>query len=617
MTALAGTAALTGNIADGAIIQAMLAAQQRYAVSPPVIVGSGPAAFGRALYPLLAEDAFDTGPQHSADGQVLCVADVRLDNRADLIAALDIGSTAAASLCDAALVLAAWLAWDTAVFDRLRGDFAVAIHDRRQQRLILARDFLGQRPLFYHQAPDMLAFASMPSGLLALPSLAPLADKLTLTDYLASRRSRHRRSFFAGVTPVPPGHWLTYESGTVALHRYWQPPVTASAPGDKASRTAIARRLFDTAVAHRLRDTAIVASHLSGGIDSGAVTLSAARHLPGERKLLAYTAVPPPGLNVADPPGRFVDEGPLAGLSASRAANIVHRCIWADRADFSNRWEHGMGLFQQPLPGVSNYRWTAAIYDHAKAAGAATLLIGQVGNLSISYQLPGDAKVAAVAGPFWRRFLRPIARRARTWQRSIGAARQRLHFLRDTGTPPVEPPLPPDAHDERVAALQLLDFGSNGKAVLAGWGLDLRDPTADRDLIDFCLSLPLEDFVEDGRHRGLARRALTDLLPAEVLFDQRRGLQSADWRAAMLLDRPALLAEVNRAREHPLASAMIDLDGLEAALLAMGDNIALAQADQQLLRQGALRALAASHFMRVAYDGETDTIPGTLAHPTG
>lgn len=600
MTALAGMSTSADVVAKTSLVDGMLAAQRIYASEKPVVAEQGNAIFGRALYPLLVEDEFDIGPQHSADGLILCVADVRLDNREALADSLQIAPDKRKNLCDAALVLAAWEAWHSDSFDRLRGDFAIAIHDQRNKRLVLARDFLGQRPLFYHRAADVMAFASMPSGLFALPWLDKQADLLVLNDYLASQGQLLARSFFDGIFSVPAGHWLALEGHDVRLHRYWHPPRAGSARGDRVWRTAEARQLLDTAVATRLRGTSVVASQLSGGIDSSAVTLIAAQQLPPGQRISAFTAVPPAVLSVAEPRGRFIDESPLAALSAGRATNIDHYCVAANPADFSNRWDRAVAVFQRPLHGPCNYRWLAEIYDAAKALGATTMLIGQAGNFSISYGLPPTSPYVTAGMPMWRRQLRQIARWVRQVVRAIRNAGHKHHFVMAIAS--VEDGQAPSIHlsggDERIAALAMLEFGQHNKGVLAGWGIDLRDPTADRDLVDFCLSLPEDDFFEGGRGRGLARRALADLLPPEVLNDHRRGLQSADWRLALLTDRPALLAEVAHARSDPLANRLIDCDALYSALLSMGNDVSLGQADEVLLRLGGLRALSASHFIR-------------------
>jgi asparagine synthase (glutamine-hydrolysing) len=77
--------------------------------------------------------------------------------------------------------------------------------------------------------------------------------------------------------------------------------------------------------------------------------------------------------------------------------------------------------------------------------------------------------------------------------------------------------------------MRRVDLGNYNKGMLAGWGLDWRDPTADRRLVEYCLSVPMEQYLGAGERRWLGRRALSDRLPAAVLDAKDRGYQAVDW----------------------------------------------------------------------------------------
>src|SRR5437763_9947232 len=111
-----------------------------------------------------------------------------------------------------------------------------------------------------------------------------------------------------------------------------------------------------------------------------------------------------------------------------------------------------------------------------------------------------------------------------------------------------------------------MDFGQYRKGILGGWGIDKRDATADRRLVEFCLSLPLDMLLSKGERRPLARAALADRLPAEVLDAKGKGYQAADWHEALTRDRPAIAALVERVADDETASSVVDVDWLRAAL---------------------------------------------------
>src|SRR4029079_690021 len=116
-------------------------------------------------------------------GRYVLVADVRLDNRDELTDVLQIPTTQARSLCDAAALLAAIERWEESCFEHLIGDYAFALWDGTRRRLLLARDPLGQRPLHYHRGDKFLAFASMPKGLHGLADVPYAPDEDRIAEF--------------------------------------------------------------------------------------------------------------------------------------------------------------------------------------------------------------------------------------------------------------------------------------------------------------------------------------------------------------------------------------------------------------------------------------------------
>ncbi len=153
-------------------------------------------ALGRRLYRLLPEDEHDQQPVFGGDGRFVLVADIRLDNREELMSALGIAPARGRDMADAAILLAAWERWQENCVDHMLGDYAFAVFDRNRQRLSLVRDPIGMRPLHYHRGEKFFAFASMPKGLHALPEIPRRPDEERVTEYLALLPEAGSRSFF-------------------------------------------------------------------------------------------------------------------------------------------------------------------------------------------------------------------------------------------------------------------------------------------------------------------------------------------------------------------------------------------------------------------------------------
>ena len=157
---------------------------------------------------------------------------------------------------------------------RLRGMFAFALWDQRRQRLLLARDRLGLKPLYYYRDSKRLLFGSEIKSLLAAPDVDRTIDVEALEDYLAFGVIPGERTIFRGIRKLPPAHTLAVARNDISgtPHRYWR---LNAEPDESLSiddwRDAVREKFHETVAAHRIADVPIGA-FLSGGLDSSAVT---------------------------------------------------------------------------------------------------------------------------------------------------------------------------------------------------------------------------------------------------------------------------------------------------------------------------------------------------------
>jgi asparagine synthase (glutamine-hydrolysing) len=142
------------------------------------------------------------------------------------------------------------------------------------------------------------------------------------------------------------------------------------------------------------------------------------------------------------------------------------------------------------------------------------------------------------------------------------------------------------------------DQGNFNKASLAGSGIDTRDPTADRRLVEYCLAVPMDQYLSNGKTRALARRALADRLPPAVLESRQRGYQAADWYEGLTAARGAVADEIARLEACDAAARVLDL----ARMKSLVENWPSAGwADPRVMRPyrlALLRGIAAGHFLR-------------------
>lgn len=178
---------------------------------------------------------------------------------------------------DTEVIVHAWEAWGEDAFRRFNGQWALALWDERAGRLVLSRDPLGVRPLYYAEHDGRLWFASEVKALFAgEPALRRAVDPLGLAEVFTFWSTVPPRTVFEGVRELEPGHVRTYEGGRVEDRAYWEPsyPVDgrdAFAGGFEDAAAATRAALEDATRLRMLRSDVPVGSYLSGGIDSSLV----------------------------------------------------------------------------------------------------------------------------------------------------------------------------------------------------------------------------------------------------------------------------------------------------------------------------------------------------------
>lgn len=227
--------------------------------------------------------------------------------------------------------------------DRLNGMFAFAIWDVRQQRLFLARDRIGIKPLYWTADKHRLAFASEPKALLAAGLVAPRLNPEALTEYLTFQYTLRDRTLFAGIQRVEPGHYLTFRpflDVAPSVVRYWDfnYEIDSHHTFDYFSERLM--ELLEDAVAIRLRSDVPVGAYLSGGIDSSVITCLAAPRQSG--KFHVFTG--------AFDDGPEYDESTYAKLVADHVGAQYHE-VRPTADDFCHLMPHLVYLMDEPMAG--------------------------------------------------------------------------------------------------------------------------------------------------------------------------------------------------------------------------------------------------------------------------
>jgi asparagine synthase (glutamine-hydrolysing) len=193
------------------------------------------------------------------------------------------------SAMDGEVILHAYEEWGESCVDRFNGMFAFGLWDARRQRVMLARDRYGIKPLYYWHNDQTLLFGSEVKGLLPHPALRVRVDRRALLEYFTFQNLFTDRTLFADVRLLPPGHTLTVSrDGGLARRQYWDFHfVEPQTPAESDTYERELRRLFEQAVTRQLVSDVPVGAYLSGGMDSGGITAVASQQIPS---LASFTA---------------------------------------------------------------------------------------------------------------------------------------------------------------------------------------------------------------------------------------------------------------------------------------------------------------------------------------
>jgi asparagine synthase (glutamine-hydrolysing) len=227
-------------------------------------------------------------PLANEDGKVVVTFNGEIYNYAELTRRLESRGHRFATRSDTEVIVHGYEEYGDDCVLEMRGMFAFALWDERRRRLLLTRDRLGIKPLYYWSRPGLLVFGSEIKALLAHPEVKAEVDPEALELYLSLRYVPGPRTLFQGIFKLPPGHQLVADPHGFRLRRYWDLP--ADAEGSIPAADAVARfsELLEESVRLRLISEVPVGVFLSGGLDSTTVLAELSRVAPG-RRFHAYT----------------------------------------------------------------------------------------------------------------------------------------------------------------------------------------------------------------------------------------------------------------------------------------------------------------------------------------
>jgi asparagine synthase (glutamine-hydrolysing) len=571
---------LDGAPAAAADLSAMATPLERRGPDRTGVWSHGAAGLGHTLLATTPELALERQPfEHAASGCVI-TADVRLDNRDELLAALQLTERAAV-IADGELIIEVYQAWGEEGVARLLGDFAFAIWDPKRRAMFCARDQFAVRPFYYHHGPGRLfAFASQPRAILAVPRVPYQISEGRVADFLTGELEwiDYTSTFFEGVFRLPPAHAVTVTPEGISMRRYWtlEPGPELRLPSNEAYAEAL-RAVFTEAVRSRLRATGPVGSMLSGGLDSSSVVAVA-------RELVSAEGRPAlPTFSAAGPDPRVCAETRAIQAAMATEGLDPHVVDYTALGSLMPALEDASWDLEEPFD--FSMVLPRAMYLSAQQNGVRVLLDGIAGDTVLS---DGSYTIRLMQQGHWITALREVyALHANfgnhpVWAHTLRRVRIALtpHIARRLHHHLTEPRRAdsrvrrslmtadlarrvslddrlrtldqttrgrlgwvPDYHRERAAAVhpQLTAGRERYDRVASAWAVEPRDPFSDRRVVEFCVTLPGSQRLQAGWTKVIMRRAMAGRMPDTVRWRRGRSHLGVSFTRAVLEPRCSAL----------------------------------------------------------------------------
>ncbi len=581
----------------------------------------GAVGLGHCLMRVNNEDLFEAQPLHDPKADLTLVADLRIDNREELGGIFGIGAAELRDMPDSALVLCAYKKWGEDCAAHLLGDFAFALWDDRQKKLLLGRDHMGQRQVHYHHSNAFFVFATEIKALWAVPDVPRKLDEQQIGRIImVDQHSEDGATLFEDICGVSGGSTVSIKAdGTLTAHRYWEPradPIHLDR--DESYYIDSYRRIFAEAVECRVRRLlGPPALCLSAGFDSAAIAGLAGSVLTAKgRKLIAISSVMPEDYRGPLPCVRRWVELCRRDMPHLDVRYFVRR----DESVFS-KLESAFAI-ADGIPGFLHYI-LGSLYREAASAGARLIMEGHLGDNTLNVRGGGALayflrtgqlrRFVSEFGPhlrmsghtFWQVLRSDLAFRLapiwaqRAWQalrrsfvpvwsfRAVAPAFAKSLIESDAVKLSETAGAPRRGKGTRVEMQRdLRNWVAKSRCIeaneAAAYGLDLSRPLADKRVVELGLAIPENLYVKNGRNRYLACRALADIYPPE--YQTRRGVQDPmepDFVGMLRAVQPQLRVEIERLANSAALRKYIDSDRLRKVLgapLARSELLAAALA---------------------------------------
>ncbi|MCM3568200.1 asparagine synthase-related protein [Neobacillus mesonae] len=556
-------------------------------------------------------------PYYDYETQCTITADAIIDNRDELFERLQVKREDRKTITDSRLILLSYYKWGEKAPEFLVGDFAFMIWDANKNRLFGARDFSGSRTLYYIRNQQHVAFSTLIKPLFTLPFVEKqlnenwLADFLAIPDMIDS--AEPATTIYKNIAQIPPSHIILIEESNVTLKKFrvidFEKKLRFKSNGEYEEAL---REVLQIAVNEKIRTHKNVGAQLSGGLDSSTVAGFAVNTLRKEnKKLYSFSYIPTEDFNDFTPQYRIADERPYINSIVNHLGNIDAKYLDCDGKSPLTEIDDWLEIMEMPYKFFENSFWLRETYVKANDYGVGVLLNGAGGNFTISWGPAIEYYSILLKKCRWIKLQHEI----KLHSKNTGAGRKRIFSaIRKNTLQSIFTnfksgnsfQFPIIINEKFAKDLNIIEklqqyniditnsSNINGYEARKEWflreyfrnasgtaatklslryALWNRDPTNDVRVIQFCLAVPENQYVQNGFNRSLIRRTTKNLLPDKVRLNQRiRGIQGADWVHRIMPSWKPYMEELHHMVQDPIISSFLNIELLKNLLVKFESN---------------------------------------------
>lgn len=508
-------------------------------------------------YQFAAQTFTEVQPENLLYSENHCfiVSNSRIDNKEEIYKHLAIEPNNA--IPDNVLLLQMYLQFGEAFVKKIEGNWTLAIWNENNQELFIARDSYGLSAIYYRLCNKYIAFSTLLKGLVDWDKENLRINGIYFASIMSAWNRMSHETAFEQIFCLPPAHYLKVKNGKISLTRYWEVEKTPELLLDSEDAYVYRfSRLLDNAVYNRIKNSTNIATQLSSGFDSSTVTTVASELVKKQGKsLVAFTSVPKENTSDLFSELTNTNESNLSILTSKFLGNVDNQIINSENASIIQNLKLSIDIHQSPIHAAGNMYWIHEIYQEAQKLEIDTMLIGQSGNATISWTgYPEGFHLKT----FIKRMIGfPIPEKLTVSSYFLYIVNQLKAIIQPSKSKPwesyafinqqfaediqLESLMKEAGHDPTFMTYKVdrnmhIDFINPIYSKIGNLWQDLSyyyhiptyDPTSDKHIVEFCLSVPNQYFHRYNTPKWLIKEAMKGRLLDELIHQKKKGRQATD-----------------------------------------------------------------------------------------